>query len=465
MDTIPLFLIDNKHKKQLKINRMAVYLQGKIVEVIDDTQQIYYLFFYKNHYLTGVKAAKWKKQSVIDQAFSKGIVFHENHPLTTSLLSSYLSFKISPFHHLMNNLKKQYTPQEIALIATYFESFIPDSDLFTQIQSIFYQYRRNGQMLASYRILQILKDFIPGKQWAIEIANKLEFTSSRQLYTAMTKELMVKDAIYAEKMLALHKDIEENFLKLHTLLINENRWIDLISLYIEKFISTPTKAYFDSLMKILEMNLNEDQIINVLESLLEKQFHLQEWNTLLIDKYLNTNNLEKALKLLTSQQIRLSPHQANQFEIMLEQLNIEDQAVNIEKLNTILPSLYKSNLLQVEKFLQKCVKALFKNHDLHYVQSWLEPFNRTHPNLPLLKKINKMSEISGDPDQQYLLGELYYQFGLLESAIDCFSWEMELNEANPKPIQWLAKIYREMGKELEAKAYQLHYLSIQKQAN
>jgi uncharacterized protein HemY len=62
------------------------------------------------------------------------------------------------------------------------------------------------------------------------------------------------------------------------------------------------------------------------------------------------------------------------------------------------------------------------------------------------------------------LGELYVEFGQYEKAIECFSWEMELKPTNTKPLQWLSKIYREMGMNHEADAFRELCIDIQKWA-
>lgn len=73
-----------------------------------------------------------------------------------------------------------------------------------------------------------------------------------------------------------------------------------------------------------------------------------------------------------------------------------------------------------------------------------------------------MKQLEDDPDHQFELGELYLYFQQLEQSLDCFKWEMELNPDNTKPVQFLSKIYLELGKKEEANAYQQLLIQMQK---
>ena len=52
------------------------------------------------------------------------------------------------------------------------------------------------------------------------------------------------------------------------------------------------------------------------------------------------------------------------------------------------------------------------------------------------------------------LGQYYAEFHQYDEAIECFSWEMELNPDDPAPVSQLSKMYRHKGMTDEAAAYQ-----------
>ncbi|WP_113927258.1 hypothetical protein [Bacillus sp. P14.5] len=56
--------------------RIAFYRDIAFVEAVDPQNELHYLFFYKEQFLTCKKALKLKRSSFIEQAFKDGIVFY-----------------------------------------------------------------------------------------------------------------------------------------------------------------------------------------------------------------------------------------------------------------------------------------------------------------------------------------------------------------------------------------------------
>jgi len=119
---------------------------------------------------------------------------------------------------------------------------------------------------------------------------------------------------------------------------------------------------------------------------------------------------------------------------------------------------------KAEMLLENTVIALLKTHEINFINEWLQPFKDNFKSLPIFKKTDTIQQLSNDLDQMQTLGELYYEFSQFEKAIECFSWEMELKPTDPKPIQWIAKLYRERGMIYEADTYRQLCIDIQKQA-
>jgi hypothetical protein len=456
-------LFDKKQPTRLYINRMTIYLQSKIIEAFNENNEVYYLFFYKDNFLTSQKATQLKVDSHIVKAFKNGIIFDNPHPLINTLYSSCSPLKCLSFDQLLKKLENHFTPQETALILTFFESFIPKKVLFKHIQNIFYQYRRNGQLLAGYKILRILIEFDPTDTWAKPLATSLAYNKYADLYNQFSNNLLKEDPISAEKLLYLQKEIDNQaYPQLESILTNDSRWIDLIALLIYKFSVTPSNDHYHALLRLLEEHLNSEEIAGILKDLSVSLPNNHQLYKDLLERFLKLNQAEEALSFLTEHCTELSAPQTDHLESILEKINLEASHVQIEKLNHILLPLFKSEPKKLDKILQKCVTLLLKNNDLKFIKEWLAPLKACQQTLPIIDNVDKIVALSDDPNQQLLLGEFYYQFNQFDKAIECFSWEMELNSTDPKPVQWLSKIYQTIGMEAEYKAYQQLYINMQK---
>ncbi|SET19965.1 hypothetical protein SAMN05421676_103198 [Salinibacillus kushneri] len=459
-------LISINHQKQnhnLEVSQMAIYFQSKIVEAFDD-EYTYYLFFYKDQYLTYVKSPQLKKGSFVNQAFSSGIVFSAQHPLTEAFLTSEKSFRKHSFSQVLKKNEQKYTPHEAGLIATFFDAFIDEEELVSYLKELFYRFRRNGQTFLSYRFIQLLLDVYPDHTWVQDFAKKMEFQKYADLYANPTHDLFKKDPLFAEKTFFLNLQDDSYYENLYSLLKQENRWIDLLAITIKKFSMNPTDTQYRFLYSILEEHLTSGQIVNLLESLLASIGDFKPIVQDVVKLSITLNQPHKIVDIISTHSFTIPESEIPLIESMLDQIDVYAKNIKIEKLNQLLPHLYKSDSMRLEKLLNKCVNQLLLHHDLSYVAEWVEPVKSTHPELPILCKINQMLHIQNDPDQQQLLGELYFQFEHYNQAIECFSFEMELKENDPKPVKWLSKVYQELGMQEESKAYQQLYKDIQKRA-
>ncbi|QHS23672.1 hypothetical protein GWK91_12230 [Virgibacillus sp. MSP4-1] len=455
-----------QHQKQthdLEVRRMALYQQSKIIEANDD-KTTYYLFFYKDHYLTYVKSPQVKTDSFADRAFTSGIVYSAQHPLTTAFLSSEKSFRKHSFEALFRKMEQKYTPCETGLIAAFFDSFIEKEELVSYLKELFYRYRRNGQTFLSYRIIRILLDVHPNHTWVQDFAKKMEFQTYAEWYDHPDRDLFQKDPLFAEKVYFHNLQDDSYFDALSTLLKQEDRLTDLLAITIYKFSKNPTEPHYHKLYSMLDEYLTKEQITDVLQCLLATTGDFQPITKDLIKLSSTLSMPHKMINMMTNHALTIPETEVPLVESVLDQIHVQSREIDVKQLNQFLPSLYQSDSIRLEKLLNKCVNQLLLDHDIAYVAKWAEPFKNTHPELPILRKINQMLEIENDPDQQQLLGELYFQFEHFQQAIECFSFEMELKEDDPKPVKWLSKVYQEMGLQDESKAYQQLYKNIQKNA-
>jgi hypothetical protein len=457
-------LFDHQKQIRLQAENVVFFLQGEIIEAISENQEIYYLFFYKTRFLTAQKAIKIRRHSYIEYAYKKGIVYKSPHPLINALLSSNYPNQIMSLNPLLKKLDKLYTPQEKALILTFFESVFPKKQLFDEIISIYYEYRRNGQMFLGYRIIRILMDFAPNHRLVKELAHDNMFNKFAVLYNDKSEKLFAKDLIFAEKILSSQKENDHSFEQLVAFLQKESRWIDLIALFIYKVKETPSVDYFSSLIKRLEQHINENDTVYILEELTHQIPTFLPVQQELFNRYLQSHNIDGVFKMINNYDFILSNSQVHAIGGMLEHLEPETHSLQPEPLQTLLKQVIDLFPEKAEKILNKYVIILLKTHDVVYIEKWLKPLIENHENSRIFKKINKMHQISENLDEMQTLGKLYYEFRQLDKAIECFSWNMELEPNDPSPAQWLSKLYQEKGMIQEANAYRQLCIQLQKRA-
>lgn len=464
MDQKQFVMYGEQRPIQLQAERVAFYRQGKFIEAISEHNELYYLFFYKNNFLTAVKAKRIRRRSYIAYAFKKGHVFEAPHPFIHTLLSKNHPCKIISFKQLLKKLERHYSPQEKAFILTFFESFIPKKQLFHEIKSIFYVYRRNGQGFLGYRIIRTLMDFVPNHSFVKQLSGDSIFNDYAKLYRENSDELLVKDPIFAEKVLDSQKDDDLFFPKLVDLLEKESRWLDIMALYYRKLTETPAEDYYNSLTYLLEQHVTEDDKVAILEKLDSQLTSFPPLKKDLFNFYVKSHKIETVFQMMQQHKLELSKSQIHTLTDVLEQLDTDTFSLQSESLNDLLVPIMNEYPKKTKNLLDKFVNSLLKTQDPAYVNQWLEPFKDLPEARQLFQKIDTMDKLSDDLDQMQTLGELYYEFGLMDKAIDCFSWEMELKPTQPKPLQWLSKIYREMGREHESDAYQQLCINLQKHA-
>lgn len=448
-----VILYEHKEQITLRITRMNVYLRSKIIEAWDSEGQVYYLFFYKNTFLTAVKAKRLKLGSFIEDSFKKGISFEPPHPIIQKIVYGTQPFKVPHSKQLLKRLHNHFSLYEKAFILTFFESFFPKKELFKHIQEIYYDFRRNGQMFASYQIIRILQEFAPKNSWAKQTANLIEYTKYSSLYREFSNELHSKDVISAEKLLYNMKERSNDLELLENSLLADGCILDAAALAIESFLTTPKKGNYQTLLARLHMVFSEEEVCEILSDLSSKRPDFPMLQKDLLERLLNLQRYEEITKLIAEGDFPPSSLSHKALNSIVDLILFEAPGIHYEKLNTFLIPLVHSDPEKAEKAIAKCVALLMKEYDIDYVENWMTPIKATNPSLSIFEKVERLKSFKDDPDKQLDLGKLYYEFKLYDQALDCFSWEMELDATNPKPVEWLAKIYKEMGLEHESQAY------------
>ncbi|WP_028785047.1 tetratricopeptide repeat protein [Thalassobacillus devorans] len=459
MEPITLSLKTNNSSVPLKAEQLAVYIQSKVLKATDPEHNIYYLLFYKNRFLNVVKDEGLSPDSHVNKAFEKGILIAPHHPLIRALIPPEKHIKRQSFQQLFKSLKKTYTPQELALIATYFDSFIEKDKLFSYIQSLYYQHRRDGKMFAGHRIIQLLSEQMPENEWVRKVKHEVAANPYRNLYDTCDETLRVKDPLFYEKILFSQHSESDVFHELFALLESQGRWIDQIALSTNHLISSPNKEVYTAFKQQCESHFHNSGIRSSLEYLYAQ---IPEFKPLLQDMlslYLQSDSIEKVMALLHKHSLVLSANQENKMMHLLENYSPINQS-NINHLNKFMLPLFHTHPERANNILYECIEILMIDTGINGVIEWLKPLEGTPEARPAIQKAKQIKSLTNDLDNQDQLGELYYHFRYLDGALECFSWEMELKENDPTPIKWLAKIYSEKGMTEEAKAYQQLYISM-----
>ncbi|MFC0524330.1 hypothetical protein ACFFGV_12205 [Pontibacillus salicampi] len=460
MSQTKLSVKDHKHTYTYEIKRMTMYQQSKIIELTDEQNETFYMFYYKNKYLNIVKAKPFKPDSHIANAYQHGITFPSPHPFIDATLAASDVYKKHRFNDLFPRLQKQFSNQETTVIATFFESFIKKEQLVRFIKTLFYDDRRSGKMFACYRMYRILETFAPTHSWVRSLAGELEFKKFSPLYEKLDPSLWDKDPFFMENTLWQELSDENKYNQLIAFLQRQGRWLEELAVCIKRVEIEPAGSSYPLLTDKLRVHFSGDAYTTVLEDLYSRIPASPPLQSDLLEQYLSQDAPEKALKLIATHDLTLEEKQLQQFNTIVDHIDLASGSLSLEELNHVIASLFTVIPNQARTLLEKAIRILMTDHDLSYIKDWLDPLATIPEAQEVVQQIERMQAFQDDPNHQLQLGELYYTFNQLNQAIECFSFEMELNEHNPKPVQWLSKLYNELGMKQEAKAYQKLYVDM-----
>lgn len=451
-----------KKAKELTIDRIAVYHVFKVMEAYDENYEWYLLFFFKDQYLTYKKTTTIDVNSRLKTVFSNGIIIEAPHPLITSLIAKKHSYSFQSFNQLVQKLENQCSNQETALIFSFLDTFIPKDKIIHLIKNFYNQYRRDGKFFKAYQLLQICLDYAPENKWARDMSHNLQYQSYEKLYDEAGPSLLEKDPLFAEVHLFQTRTNPESMTLLQELLSKEGRGMDGIPLYMDYFLASQNmrEDVFKAFISLLTLHLSNQESAYVLQGLQQVEYPLLQ--DTLINCLVKLGQVEDAINSLTAKPSLLAPVHYRQVQGLFEQKNLDVTKLKVEQLNYLL--IHETEPRKLEKLLRLCIPILFQKYDFTYINEWLQPFREIHLSLPTLQKVTLMQELKNDPERQLLLGELYYEYHQYEQAIECFSFEMELKPNDIKPVQWLAKAYKELGQVEESHSYQQVLTMMQKRA-
>ncbi|WP_186576774.1 tetratricopeptide repeat protein [Aquibacillus kalidii] len=452
----------NKKSIDGKPTQVVIYKQCKIMEVVDNQNNFYYLIFHKNKFINGKKTNIIQLNSYLHKALVKGFTFPSEHPVLSELVTMQKSiqFQLIRFNQLFKKLQNHYPPAEIIQIFSYFDAFIPNDQLKKLVKNTYYSYRREGKLYHAYRTLKNFQQNFSEDTFTNDMVNQLEFQSFNNQYQDIeTLEMSKKDLDFVESYYFNTISRPSSQEKLISLYQKQNRWLDELCLHLNQ---EPSNESLHRINVLCLEQFSPNQQIKIWTSLLDKIEENQLLQAQLLEKLIEQNNPNDTILLLVQHGMQPSKAQLSTIATYFQQADQELIASIFPQLNKKLLQLFHNDHKLLENLVHRSITAVFSNYTLNEIVSWLEPFQEAGIHLPVHQKLLKMLRLEENPDQQYALGELYLDFNQISRSIDCFKWEMELNPDNPQPIRLLSNIYRNIGNREEANTYQQLLVHMQK---
>lgn len=450
------------NKKSVKLSpvQLSFYRQCQIIEAVDSNHATYYLFFIKGSFLHAGQLGAIPSESMLYRILSKGTGFSGNHPLTEALLPDNSMFHSIPLPQLIKKLSAKYGPLDAALYLTFFEGCVPAETLRLHLKKTFYYFRRNGQLLAAYKLLHYYLDLFPDEPFASDMLSNLSFQQYARRYRDSSM-LSIGDSTFLE-FLCFDRQYEtmcfEALLRIYQ---NEGRWIDELASRCNYLTINNDKSNFQKIQDLIQEKFDAKQQTSFLQNLLSSISYSHELGSSVFSQLISQGNHTEAIRFLIREQ---TPVTEAQLPLLTEGFLTVDLLPfhpDLDKINQLLVSLYSNEPLILEPILRRFITSMFPVYELSFVKDWTNAFTEAGIRLPVLGMIENMESYAEDPDQQFALGKLYFYFHQYEKSIDCFKWEMELKQYDAEPIQYLIKVYAYLGEKEEQKAYtqMLHQLN------
>ncbi|WP_156822936.1 hypothetical protein [Gracilibacillus lacisalsi] len=433
-------LMHNKKTMRFDVVQLTIYKQAKIVEATGQKNQSYYLLFYKDRYINAKKTTSIRLQSFLKNALQHGHTFSADHPLTKALLNEDQAYRLTSNNQMVQKLTNKYNEIEMLYVLAMFDNYVNEKKIQALCKKTFYNYRRNGQLKKAFRILVNYGQVRPRDTFAKDMLHHFDFQKYKDQYQNIDQlTIEWSDPLYLESVY-----FEQNFPN------------TVINSMIQQYHIDNRK--FDQLC-LLYTNCSSlkaiEKIDELAQELLTKQDQISLWEQLLVEYPEPKEIIEKLVKLDGYQAIlRYYIHHDEAiedrklFEKALDAVSTEQLAKDYQPLLETLLTLYKEDAAQLERVLHLTIKKLLQHLPLNEIITSLQDTE-----LPIIQKLRKMEKLTDNPDQQFALGEIYFDLEQYDQAIACFEWEMELAPEDPAPIQYLYKSYLAKGDKEQANTY------------
>ncbi|WP_227394557.1 hypothetical protein [Jeotgalibacillus aurantiacus] len=399
--------------------RLAIHVPCSIIEATNDDGQLYHLYFDDRQFLAAKKVSRSRLGSYTEKAFTQGIVFLYPHPISDMFVHPESTVLNRSFTSLLQVLQHQKDPVKTAELFSCFDGLIKEEKLFKVIRDCFYECKREGQFKKADMILHLMKDVFPEHEWVIALrAQKLDVSETR---------------IYQWK----RRDTA-SFSIPYILAIKE-----------ESYRSHPSPETFNTLLTYCKLSLTADQQQQMFDSLLHAGF--EEPAKELYRQYVKSEKYTEAFHTLIMHPFTPSGADRRVLQMMLKDQHVMKN-IPIDKICARLVPLFHQQPDELNLLLISCL-SLHYEKDFQKVLQDLEPVKLSGLSLPVYQDIERLSMIAEDPEQQALAGELYERIGYYQDALECYSYEMELNPESRGPIEKISNMYLIMGQAEEAKVY------------
>ncbi len=425
---------------RFEVVQLTVYKQAKIVEATGQKNQSYYLFFYKDRYINAKKTTSIRLQSFLKNALQYGYTFTADHPLTKALLNEENAYRLTSNNQMVQKLTNKYNEIEMLYVLAMFDNYVNEKKIQALCKKTFYNYRRNGQLKKAFRILVNYGQVRPNDTFAKDMLHHFDFQKYKDQYQNLDQlTIEWSDPLYLESVY-----FEQNFPDTVIKSIIEqyhidNRKFDQLCLFYMKCSSLQAVAKMDELAQ--ELLTKQDQI-RLWEQLLLEYPKPKE----IIEKLVKLNGYQAILRYYVHHNEAIEDHDL--FEKAIDSVSSEQLAKDYQPLLQTLLTLYKEDAAQLERVLHLTIKKLLQHLPLNEIITSLQDTE-----LPIMQKLKKMKKLTDNPDQQFALGEIYFDLEQYDQAIACFEWEMELTPDDPAPIQYLYKSYLAKGDKEQANTY------------
>lgn len=450
-----LSIKDKKKTAKWQVIRVATFARSKVIHAKGAENENVYLIYYRNSLIMGDQLKEVTAGSFIDKAFHDGIVIESPH-LIRSVLIPKQPVTIPNRNKVLSQLQEHYSPQEFAYIATTLDSFFPKDQLANLIDQIYFHYRRNGNFKKAFQILQILTEFMPAFKSAKERFSSRDYSSYHDLYhSASLPAIFQKDPLYVELYCCKNRFDPEIRSILEEIFKSQGCYDAVILLWLEKVAKSGKAEAVEDYTRMALKFVTMEEWVDILGQSKINPFQVLSEAKPVIENMIQKGNYEKAALSLMNFIDDLPASYDSVLKRLWENLDAEFVVAHLEDFIAILrQQVNEENQNQPESQIFQLVVSMLKGYDLKTVYEKLLPLKKVLPHSRVMNKLGKMVGLQEDPDRMMELGDDYAEFKQYDEAIECYSWEMELNPQDPDPVWKICKMYQQKGMVAEAAAYQ-----------
>ncbi|MBM7580304.1 tetratricopeptide repeat protein [Jeotgalibacillus terrae] len=395
--------------------RLAIHVPCTILEAQDKHDFLYHLYFKDQQFLAAKKVSRSKRRSYTEEAFTQGIVFLCPHPLADQLAAQGETIQNQSLTTLMKKL--QTDPLQTVDIFSCFDGLIREEKLFKVLREHYYTYKREGKFKKAELVFQRIKSIYPEHEW-------VKSTRSEKV-----------DLSDDQRQLWQKRNLVNGFSIQHQLAAAE-----------EEYRLTPGPGTFKTLLAFTSTHYSPVQQQTLYERLLSDGYDEPARHS--FREFVRNEQPAEAVRLLITTPFKLKAADVRDLRALLQnQDNLE--GISFADLCSKLSPMLAEHPMELNQMI---LNSLGKSPD-HHIDTLLHQLECVS-HLPVYQLVRQLAEIAEDPEQQTAAGELYEKIGFYNEAIDCYTYEMELNPGAREPVERLSKTYLAAGQADEAKAYQ-----------